>query len=1295
MKVRGFTWIWRIALLGLLAVATLMLAVMWHFSLFSKRNTIQELQELPVGSEVRLVGVVTYVDEPGGRFWMEDESGALPVSLSPRTAGVHLNQTVEVRAIKAIPYDRSGGPVGAILRGVRVRASSTRIKLFQPIPVQISNFPPPEKNGIRIQTSAVVRSVGQDNNGRPVLSISDYPNLLTVVMEERGGDYSKLVNARIRIVGLPEEIRSSQGTLVSKQIWVTSAGDLQVEQPAPYSISLYSIRTLYRGNGSWNGHEVRVRGIVTKTTNDSILIEDKWGAIECHLAGPSNVKIGAPVEVRGFPELDVLRWDLFHSKVRAISTEEAESDAETTEESKLPVISSVAEVRGLEPSQAAEALPARITGVITYIDPLWHQLWLQDDSGGIFIKYAGDYPELLAGSRATVFGITNPGNYAPVISAPKFRVAGKGPFPKPVSVTQELAASGKREGLYVEMEGVVHLIRSSDNPGHPILTFELFSEIGQVHVFTNPMFSDLKQVQSLEDAKVRVRGVFSIVFNSRRQLVGYQMLIASPSDIEVIEPAVPKPFEMKRTPIQSLLSYSADNQFGHRVRVEGTVTLVEPEFLYLQDGSGGVELRGDTQSIQVGDDIDALGYPTLVGRYSPVMTDAIFRSKGHSSAVIPKLTTAESILSGHEDSTLVTIEGKLLMALEGPGRKSLVMQSGVRTFTAQLDTTDVGSALWQLREGTVLRLTGVCSTQVDPNQLYKLLEENPSDFQLLLRSPADLYVIKPPPFWNLQRTFILMGVLAVVIVLILIWVGRLRKRVHVQVAELKRAAETSQAIRDLSFAMQTVSNEERFDSEVSVQGSEDIAQLVVGFNVMIGELRQRELAKQEAEAKLQQMALIDELTGLPNRRLLFDRLTQSLARARRDCHLVALLYIDLDGFKLVNDNLGHAVGDILLREVAARLRTRSRESDTVARIGGDEFTVILDHIHDNDDAIRAAEGLLDALKPEFEIEGHSVQIGASIGISLFPDHGDEAGYLLQQADCAMYAAKKNGKNRMVLFGDNLGHAARERITLESELRRALERGEISIHYQPEFDLETDLIVRFEALARWTHPTLGSIPPLNFIPIAEESGLIGPLGAYIMEHACRDAINWQKPGTPPIQVAVNVSSVQFARDSFFEEVEEILRRTGIDPGLLQIELTESATVDGVDRVSQLIERFRKIGVTVALDGFGTGYSCLSYLPRLGFNSIKIDRSFMNDLMAHPETKGFAESIVTMAHNLHMRVIVEGIESYDQLDLIRSLGANESQGYLQGRPSPDPMAQIRKNLSDKDRSAEARTVTPPAL
>jgi EAL domain-containing protein (putative c-di-GMP-specific phosphodiesterase class I) len=264
----------------------------------------------------------------------------------------------------------------------------------------------------------------------------------------------------------------------------------------------------------------------------------------------------------------------------------------------------------------------------------------------------------------------------------------------------------------------------------------------------------------------------------------------------------------------------------------------------------------------------------------------------------------------------------------------------------------------------------------------------------------------------------------------------------------------------------------------------------------------------------------------------------------------------------------------------------------------------------------------------------------------------------------------------VHFGDDLGSAARERLTLEGELQDALAKGEISVHYQPEFDLQTNAIVRFEALARWTHPRLGQIVPLSFIPIAEESGLILPLGAHIMERACSHAATWQDIARRPVQAAVNVSSVQFARDSFFEEVADVLHRTGLQPNLLQIEITESATVSGVERTAETMRRLKRMGVSVAVDDFGTGYSCLSYLPKLPFDALKLDRSFLHELMVRRETKDFVRSILTMAHNLRMKVIVEGIEKRDQLHMVKTMGINEAQGFLLGRASPDPDAVLRR-------------------
>ena len=528
-----------------------------------------------------------------------------------------------------------------------------------------------------------------------------------------------------------------------------------------------------------------------------------------------------------------------------------------------------------------------------------------------------------------------------------------------------------------------------------------------------------------------------------------------------------------------------------------------------------------------------------------------------------------------------------------------------------------------------------------------------------------------PPVAVMAALFFLCGIVAA-----FGWLVLLQKGIRRQNASLQQASAKSQAIHELVLAMQDVTQQKDFSRHVMVPASDEIAPLAIEFNKMLSELRLHDMAKKKAEDRLQYQALTDELTGLPNRRLLSDRLAQTLAIAKRERNIVAVLYIDLDAFKLVNDSLGHRVGDVLLSLVAERLQERIRHSDTIARLGGDEFTVILTKLASRDDAGRVAKSFLDVLAKTFLIESHEITISASIGISVFPELATDAVDLLQQADSAMYTAKRNGKNQLVYYTAELGSLVRERLSLENQLRGAVSRGEISVHYQPEFDIVTGRLIRFEALARWTHPTLGTISPSKFIPIAEESGLIVPLGAHIMERACREAVNWQTISPDPVQVAVNVSSLQFMRDTFVDEVRAILTQSGLSPRLLQIELTESVMLTGPERAAEVMKALRSSGISVAIDDFGTGYSCFSYLPRLPFNALKIDRSFVKEIESRVETKAMVQSLVAMARNLSMQVIVEGIETPEQLELIRKLGGNEVQGYLLGKPTAEPASHLCK-------------------
>jgi diguanylate cyclase (GGDEF)-like protein/PAS domain S-box-containing protein len=439
----------------------------------------------------------------------------------------------------------------------------------------------------------------------------------------------------------------------------------------------------------------------------------------------------------------------------------------------------------------------------------------------------------------------------------------------------------------------------------------------------------------------------------------------------------------------------------------------------------------------------------------------------------------------------------------------------------------------------------------------------------------------------------------------------------------------------------------------------------------VTQLRQNQAELQRARDAAVFESLNDPLTGLPNRRLLLDRLSYLLAKAKRDRGMIALLFIDLDGFKLVNDSLGHPIGDALLIEIAHCLLSRVRATDILARLGGDEFMVILDGLHAREEAAMVAESFLEAISSPLQIQGHDLTMSASIGISLFPEDATGAEVLMMQADSAMYTAKRDGKNRVMYFTSEIGDEVQERLSLEHQLRGALARREISLHYQPEFELAGHKLVCFEALARWTHPTLGNIPPDKFIPIAEQSGLITTLGSFILEQACTEAVRWQSRMPHPVGVAVNVSSIQFRRKGFVEEVSAILERTGLSPRLLQIELTESVMLSGAHYTAKTMNRLRDLGIGLAIDDFGTGYSNLSYLPSLPFNDLKIDRSFMANLEEFPESESMITTLIMLARNIGMRVTVEGIETTEQLELVTALGANVVQGYLLGRPTPNPI------------------------
>jgi diguanylate cyclase (GGDEF)-like protein/PAS domain S-box-containing protein len=424
--------------------------------------------------------------------------------------------------------------------------------------------------------------------------------------------------------------------------------------------------------------------------------------------------------------------------------------------------------------------------------------------------------------------------------------------------------------------------------------------------------------------------------------------------------------------------------------------------------------------------------------------------------------------------------------------------------------------------------------------------------------------------------------------------------------------------------------------------------------------------RKQAEMRVQYMALHDTLTGLPNRTLLEDRLSQAAAVARREGRLVAVLLLDLDRFKNVNDSFGHYVGDRLLEEVTVRLKACLRESDTLARLSGDEFVVSLPVVEVTDDIDVIAKRLLAAVAEPFQIEGHELQISGSIGVSQFPVDAETPESLLQFAEAAMYEVKKRGRGRYAFFSPALTQATRHLQQLEADLYQACERDEFVLHYQPIVSTGSGDITAVEALLRWRHPKQGLISPNQFIPLLEELDLMVGVGRWVMKTACRQILEWQQAGLPAIRVAVNVSSQQFFQGNIVDLVRAVVRETGLDPGLLELELTESRILDDSPATIKIMRDLKRIGVSLSLDDFGTGWSSLSYLRQFPIDRLKIDRSFIRDIPSQPTAEAVVRSILALGNNLGIACIGEGVETTQQRECLERLNCSELQGFLFGIP-----------------------------
>ncbi len=466
--------------------------------------------------------------------------------------------------------------------------------------------------------------------------------------------------------------------------------------------------------------------------------------------------------------------------------------------------------------------------------------------------------------------------------------------------------------------------------------------------------------------------------------------------------------------------------------------------------------------------------------------------------------------------------------------------------------------------------------------------------------------------------------------------------------------------------------------------------IVLGYSIPAAVAFRRIRERWKAEDQIRFLAMHDPLTGLSNRVQMQHRLEQGVARAKRSQNLLAVMCLDLDRFKDVNDTLGHKAGDMLLKETANRLLECVRETDVVARLGGDEFAIIAEDIDDPNDTIPIARRICDSLSRTFEIDGHTISTSASVGITFSPNEGTDADTLLNNADLALYRAKHDGRNTFRFFEPEMDRTVQDRRAMSSDLRRALRNDELTIHYQPQFDLRTGQLTGYEALARWQHSERGDVPPSVFIPIAEEMGLIGILGEWVLQEACGYALGWPHDTT----LSVNLSPAQFRSHDIGATITRVLDETGFPASRLLLEITENLLLKNTEETIETLKKLTDIGVSLVLDDFGTGYSSLSYLTRFPVRKIKIDRSFIDLIDAEPERSSIVSTIIGLGKSLNVTITAEGVETNAQADYLRRLGCNEVQGFLFGRPRPEILPERPQVLPVPDDPAQAIVAAPGA-
>jgi diguanylate cyclase (GGDEF)-like protein len=856
---------------------------------------------------------------------------------------------------------------------------------------------------------------------------------------------------------------------------------------------------------------------------------------------------------------------------------------------RLPTLTTAKQTHDLPATEAVRGYPVHLRGVATYfdrfIDPRHVALFMHDATGSIFVGLQTAPDGVSSGVLVDVTGVTGMGDFAPVIAQAQVKAIAPSRLPPTapeVSLTRLL--TGQEDGQWIEVEGIIHSLFESEHN----IVMQVAMRDGTISA-TLPRESGA-DYDHLVDSRVKLHANAAPLFNGDGQMIGTRLLVPGLSSINIIEAAPTDAFGLPLRTIGSLGRFSSMAALPRRVHVRGRVTLSYPGSLVcIRDETHGLCVHTtESSQLAVGEMVDVVGFAETGGTV-PSLSDALFRSENQSTDLLMPISavpvTPAQALYGNHDSELVKMEGQLIGRDLAATDSTLMLASDGFVFAVVLPRSMAGvvSAAW--KTGTRLRITGICLVQIDMERSGR--RDGTAfrqSFRVLLRSPDDVVLLERASWWTPTHTLLALVAALSVTLLVLVWVVVLSRRLRRQTGLIRQS-------------------EERF----------------------------------------RHMAQHDALTGLPTRLLLRDRLDMAIEKAKRSNTGLALLMLDLDNFKTINDLMGHHAGDQALKISARRITGAVRASDTVARISGDEFVVLITELNESIEAELVAAKVVAALSAPFRVGDREVPLSASVGVCAAFAGNLDADALLKSVDTAMYHAKSQGRNRFQLYTPAMARATEQHQLLRSGLEQALKLNEFEAHYQPLVNFQTGELEGFEALLRWRSKELGLIMPGDFIPIAEDTGLIVPIGEWILREACREIRLLECQLGRSFLLAVNLSPRQMQQPGLTEMVSRALDEAGRVSGQLELEITESMLMSDSAAIQTTLTQLRELGVRLAIDDFGVGFSSLSYITRFAIDRIKIDRSFIRKCMREETSLAVVRAMVAMAHGLSMTVVAEGVES----------------------------------------------------